>query len=68
MSEYTANADALGTLRLLNAIRICGLEKKCRFYQVRALCTQLCVCVGEKRVWPIARRPSILSATVRVTC
>jgi GDPmannose 4,6-dehydratase len=33
MSEYTANADALGTLRLLNAIRICGLEKKCRFYQ-----------------------------------
>lgn len=33
MSEYTANADALGTLRLLNAMRICGLEKKCRFYQ-----------------------------------
>jgi len=33
MSEYTANVDALGTLRLLNAIRICGLEKKTRFYQ-----------------------------------
>jgi len=33
MSEYTANADALGTLRLLNAMRICGLEKTCRFYQ-----------------------------------
>jgi GDPmannose 4,6-dehydratase len=31
--EYTANADALGTLRLLEAIRILGLEKKCRFYQ-----------------------------------
>ncbi len=31
--EYTANADALGTLRLLEAIRILGLEKKTRFYQ-----------------------------------
>lgn len=31
--EYTANADALGTLRLLEAIRIAGLEKKTRFYQ-----------------------------------
>jgi GDPmannose 4,6-dehydratase len=31
--EYTANADALGTLRLLEAIRILGLEKETRFYQ-----------------------------------
>ena len=31
--EYTANADALGTLRLLEAIRILGMEKSCRFYQ-----------------------------------
>jgi GDPmannose 4,6-dehydratase len=31
--EYTANADALGTLRLLEAIRILGLEKQTRFYQ-----------------------------------
>jgi GDPmannose 4,6-dehydratase len=31
--EYTANADALGTLRLLEAIRILGLDKKTRFYQ-----------------------------------
>ena len=31
--EYTANADALGTLRLLEAIRILRLEKKTRFYQ-----------------------------------
>ena len=31
--EYTANADALGTLRLLEAIRILGLEKSVRFYQ-----------------------------------
>jgi len=31
--EYTANSDALGTLRLLEAIRILGLEQKTRFYQ-----------------------------------
>jgi GDPmannose 4,6-dehydratase len=31
--EYTANADGLGVLRLLEAIRILGLEKKTRFYQ-----------------------------------
>jgi GDPmannose 4,6-dehydratase len=31
--EYTANSDAVGTLRLLEAIRILGLEKKTRFYQ-----------------------------------
>jgi GDPmannose 4,6-dehydratase len=31
--EYTANADGLGTLRMLEAIRILGLERKSRFYQ-----------------------------------
>ena len=31
--EYTADIDAMGTLRLLEAIRILGLEKKTRFYQ-----------------------------------
>jgi GDPmannose 4,6-dehydratase len=31
--EYTANADALGTLRMLEAIRILGIEKTARFYQ-----------------------------------
>jgi GDPmannose 4,6-dehydratase len=31
--EYTANTDALGTLRILEAIRILGLQKKSRFYQ-----------------------------------
>lgn len=31
--EYTANADGLGTLRLLEAIRILNMEKDCRFYQ-----------------------------------
>jgi len=33
MPEYTANADAIGTLRLLEAIRILGFEKRTRFYQ-----------------------------------
>jgi len=33
MPEYTANADGIGTLRILEAIRILGLEKKTRFYQ-----------------------------------
>lgn len=31
--EYTANADGIGTLRLLEAIRILRMEKQCRFYQ-----------------------------------
>src|SRR3954463_14672146 len=31
--EYTANSDGIGTLRLLEAIRILGMEKTCRFYQ-----------------------------------
>ena len=33
VSEYTAEADAVGVLRLLEAVRICGLEKSCRIYQ-----------------------------------
>jgi GDPmannose 4,6-dehydratase len=33
MPEYTADVDAVGTLRLLDAIRSCGLESKTRFYQ-----------------------------------
>jgi len=32
-AEYTANADAMGTLRLLEAIRILGMEDQTRFYQ-----------------------------------
>lgn len=32
-AEYTANTDALGTLRLLEAVRICGLARETRFYQ-----------------------------------
>ncbi|GLV42776.1 GDP-mannose 46-dehydratase [Carabus blaptoides fortunei] len=33
LSEYTAEVDAVGTLRLLDAIRTCGLERDVRFYQ-----------------------------------
>lgn len=38
MSEYTAEADGVGVLRLLNAIRSAGLEKKTRLYQVNCCC------------------------------
>lgn len=31
--EYTADTDAVGVLRLLEAVRICGLDKSCRIYQ-----------------------------------
>lgn len=33
LSEYTAEVDALGTLRLLDAIRTCGMDRTVRFYQ-----------------------------------
>ena len=33
LPEYTAETDGIGTLRLLEAIRICGLEKTCKIYQ-----------------------------------
>lgn len=45
MPEYTANVDGLGVLRLLDAIRACGLEKTCRFYQ--ASTSELYGKVGE---------------------
>lgn len=37
LAEYTANVDAVGTLRLLDAIKTCGLEKTVKFYQVPRL-------------------------------
>lgn len=33
LSEYTAEVDAVGTLRILDAIRTCGMEKSVKFYQ-----------------------------------
>src|SRR5690242_12094573 len=53
--EYTANADALGVLRLLEAIRILGMEKETRFYQASTSePTDLC-----RRYHRRKRRPSI---------
>src|ERR1022692_328963 len=43
--EYTANADALGTLRLLDAVRILGLDKRTRIYQASS--SELCGLVAE---------------------
>jgi len=34
LAEYTSNVDGLGTLRLLDAIRTCRLDKQVKFYQV----------------------------------
>ena len=45
LSEYTANVDGLGTLRLLDAIRTCGLESHIKLYQVCVVCVCVCVCV-----------------------
>ncbi len=55
--EYTANSDALGTLRLLEAIRILGLKDKARFYQ--ASTSEL---YGKVQEVPQTRDHAILSA------
>ena len=56
-AEYTANADALGTLRLLEAIRLLGLVKKTRFYQ--ASTSEL---YGKVQEIPQTRDDAVLSA------
>lgn len=38
ISEYTANVDGLGTLRLLDAVRTCKLEREVKMYQVLQSC------------------------------
>ena len=55
--EYTANADALGTLRLLEAIRILGIKDKVRFYQ--ASTSEL---YGKVQEMPQTRDDAVLSA------
>ena len=55
--EYTANADGVGTLRLLEAIRLLGLEKKTRFYQ--ASTSEL---YGKVQEVPQKRNHALLSA------
>jgi GDPmannose 4,6-dehydratase len=47
--EYTASTDAIGTLRMLEAIRICGLEKKTKFIKL-----QLQKCLGKSKNLPSA--------------
>ena len=56
MSEYTAEADGVGVLRLLNAIRSAGLEKKTRLYQVSHWCC--CLSWFVARAWRVQRAAS----------
>ena len=53
--EYTAETDATGTLRLLEAVRILGLEKKTKIYQPRLLSSL----VWYRRSPSVRQRPSI---------
>ncbi len=54
LAEYTANVDGLGTLRLLDAIRTCRLDKQIKFYQVSgppsflscSVSVSVCVCMS----------------------
>ena len=45
--EYTAEADAVGTLRMLEAVRILGMEKKTRIYQACKDSGLCCTCFSE---------------------
>ena len=58
--EYTANVDALGTLRILEAVRICGLVNKTRIYQ--ASTSEL---YGLVRRFPSAKPPPSTPAALR---
>jgi GDPmannose 4,6-dehydratase len=61
--EYTANADALGTLRLLEAVRILGLERRVRFYQASSseLYGQVCE-VPQRETTPFCPRSPYAAA------
>ena len=61
--EYVANTDALGTLRLLEAIRILGLEKKTKIYQ--ASTSEL---YGKVQATPQDEKNSILSSFALWCC
>lgn len=65
--EYTADVDAMGTLRLLEAIRFLGLEKKTRFYGPPPLnCTVWCRKSRRKRPRRSTRVPLCGGETVRL--
>jgi GDP-D-mannose dehydratase len=55
LNKYTANTDALGTLRLLEAIRLLGLQGKTRFYQAGT--SELYGLVGGRVVSSFRRKP-----------
>lgn len=61
--EYTAETDAVGVLRLLEAVRICGLEKSCRIYQ--ASTSEL---FGQVQEIPQEGNDTILSAFTLCCC
>jgi GDPmannose 4,6-dehydratase len=67
-AEYTANADGIGALRLLEAIRLLGLTEKTRFYQ--ASTSELYGLVQEKpQREPMACMPRMgFCSTMRVRC
>ena len=60
--EYTADVDAMGTLRILEAIRILGLEKKTRFYQ--ASTSELYASSDDKVIWLVLLEHEPLHAHV----
>ena len=60
-AEYTANSDALGTLRLLEAIRICGLVESTRFYQASSSGRSRPTCSPMSTTTSRRRRPSSAS-------
>ena len=63
MSEYTAEADGVDVLRLLNAVRSAGLEKKTRLYQV-SRCRSLVLfraCMGRKVYFRLHHSKEVVS-------
>ena len=66
--EYTADVDALGTLRILEAIRFLGMETKCRFYQ--ASTSELYGLAQEvpNGIGIIALNPGIINTEMLQTC
>ena len=64
--EYTAEADAVGTLRLLEAVRICGLEKTCRIYQ--ASTSELFGMVQQHDLLKFGIIPELVGRLPVITC
>ena len=66
--EYTANADAIGVLRLLEAIRILGMEKETRFYRPRPRnCMAWCRRCRRRKPHPSIRARPMASPSFTAT-